>query len=96
VKFTPLSGEIRISTFQTQEWSVIKIKDSGEGITQAQQAQLFAPFVQIQNATQAKVHGTGLGLYISKKIVELHKGFIELESEVGEGAAFSIYLPRKG
>jgi len=54
---------------------------------------LFQKFGRLDEAKQSRTPGTGLGLYISKQIVDLHKGLIEIESEVGKGTTFTIQLP---
>jgi signal transduction histidine kinase len=73
--------------------AVIKIQDSGIGISSEEQKGLFTKFTRGKNAILAKPDGSGLGLYIAKKIVELHGGTIILESIVGKGTTFVISLP---
>ena len=101
VKFTPDQGTIRIGTyFLGEEDGVCSIKitvtDTGIGISPEQQNRLFQPFQQAESDTARKFGGTGLGLTISKSIVEIMGGKIWIESELGKGAtfAFTVQLQR--
>jgi CheY-like chemotaxis protein len=76
----------------SHEEIVIRIKDSGIGISKEQQATLFQSFQQADNTTTRKYGGTGLGLAISKQLVELMGGNIVINSEIGKGCEFVIHL----
>jgi len=102
-KFTPENGSICINTyFLGEEDGVCTIKisvtDTGIGISPEQQSKLFRSFQQAETHTARKFGGTGLGLVISKNIVEMMGGAIEISSEIGKGAtfAFTIQLKRSG
>ena len=100
VKFTPEDGSICLETrFLGKEDDIyliqITVKDTGIGITPDQQQQLFQSFKQAESGTSRRFGGTGLGLVISKNIVELMGGRIELESEPGRGSAFSFTFKAK-
>ena len=71
----------------------VSVRDSGPGITEADQAKIFQEFQQADSAVTREKGGTGLGLTISKRIVELHGGRIWVESRPGEGSTFSFTLP---
>lgn len=71
----------------------ICVADTGIGMTPEDCARLFRPFLQLDNSTTRKYEGTGLGLHLSKKIVELHQGRIWVESEPGRGSRFSFTIP---
>lgn len=73
--------------------AVLKITDNGRGISKKDQQIIFDRFTQINDAQAGKPKGSGLGLSISKTIIENHKGELSVESEIGEGAIFSIRLP---
>lgn len=69
--------------------------DTGVGIPAAEQATIFEEFRQVSGVYAHKKEGTGLGLTLAKKFVELHGGKIWVESEVGKGSRFSFTLPRR-
>jgi signal transduction histidine kinase len=69
------------------------VRDTGPGISSADQARLFQEFQQADNAITRKKGGTGLGLAISKRIIEMHGGRIWIESEPGQGSTFTFTLP---
>jgi len=95
IKFTHPHGEISLTSEGEKELFVLKICDNGIGLSLENQEKLFKPFSQIENEYQAKVNGTGLGLYLSQKIIELHGGKIKVESELNKGSCFHIILPLK-
>ena len=92
-KFTPQGGNIRLDVSLLGETDDncelrIEVADSGIGISPEQQKKLFHPFVQAESATSREYGGTGLGLVISKRIIELMDGMIWIESKIGKGAKF--------
>jgi len=100
VKFTPESGAICLDTrFMGKEDDIytiqITVKDTGIGISSEQQQQLFKSFHQAESGTSRKFGGTGLGLVISKNIVELMGGNIAIESDLGKGSSFSFMFKAK-
>ena len=95
VKFTPNGGSVSLDAAFIGEADgvcelLIKVVDSGIGINLEQQARLFQSFEQADSSTSSKFGGTGLGLAISKSIVEMMGGRIWVESEIGQGAAFTF------
>ena len=97
VKFTPEGGTISITANRLEEKSgictlQIGVTDSGIGISPEQQAKLFQSFQQAESSTTRKFGGTGLGLVISKNIVEMMGGEIWIESELGKGATFAFTI----
>lgn len=76
-----------------QDWLLFTLVDNGIGMTGEQQQKLFTPFTQADASTTRKYGGTGLGLTITKKFIELMGGTIEVQSEFGKGSQFIIYLP---
>jgi GAF domain-containing protein/anti-sigma regulatory factor (Ser/Thr protein kinase) len=92
IKFTD-AGEVVITGAATDGSFHLSVRDTGPGISAADQAKLFQEFQQADNAITRKKGGTGLGLAISKRIVEMHGGKIWLESQVGKGSTFSFTIP---
>ncbi len=71
----------------------VRVTDDGPGIAEAEQSRIFERFRQVDDSPQRRHGGTGLGLTLVKEIVELHGGEVEVESELGRGAAFTVRLP---
>ena len=95
IKFTPEGGEVILRVWREQHQVIFQIEDTGIGIAPDEIPLLFEKFKQIENVRQRVHGGTGLGLALSKKLVELHGGTIEIESALGEGSVFTVYLPEK-
>jgi signal transduction histidine kinase len=103
IKFTPENGNIDLSAEKTEEATgeqgevtlKITVADSGIGISPEQQGKLFTSFNQADSSITKKFGGTGLGLVISKRIVELMQGKIWIESELGKGAKFIFTIKAK-
>jgi PAS domain S-box-containing protein len=109
VKFSPEAGSITISAEQisvdqlpqpvalalkTMGDSIkVSITDTGIGIAKQDQQRLFQPFIQLDEPLSKKYQGTGLGLAMVKKLVELHGGTVTLSSELNQGSCFTIWLP---
>ena len=95
VKFTPEGGRIGINARQADGSVEISVSDTGIGITPDDQSKIFEEFRQVGGDYAHKKEGTGLGLTLAKKFVELHGGRIWVESEVGKGSTFSFTLPER-
>jgi signal transduction histidine kinase len=93
VKFTPEGGRIGIAARQADGGVEISVSDTGVGIAPEDQPKVFEEFRQVGSDYAHKVEGTGLGLTLAKKFVELHGGKIWVESEVGKGSTFTFTLP---
>ena len=93
VKFTPEGGRIGINARQSDGSVEISVSDTGIGISPDDQARIFEEFRQVGGDYAHKKEGTGLGLTLAKKFVELHGGKIWVESEVGKGSTFCFTLP---
>jgi signal transduction histidine kinase len=93
VKFTPEGGRITLTAMPTHGAVQIAVSDTGAGIALEDQATVFEEFRQVGGDSARKQEGTGLGLTLTKRFVELHHGRIWLESEVGKGATFTFTLP---
>ena len=91
LKFTPAGGKIEVSGRLTGDFVEISVKDTGIGIPKDKQKDIFSRFYQVQASEHQ--HGTGLGLYIVKGIIEAHNGSVYLESEEGKGTTITFTLP---
>ncbi len=92
VKFTA-EGRITLSAEVSEDRAIIKVSDTGIGISKAEIAKVFDPFHQVDASNTRGAGGTGLGLSISKNIVELHGGTLHAASEEGAGSTFTLSLP---
>jgi signal transduction histidine kinase len=92
IKFTD-TGEVLIKASSSNGSFKLSVRDTGPGISEADQKKLFQEFQQADNSTTKAKGGTGLGLAISKRIIEMHGGQIWVESSVGHGSTFSFTLP---
>ena len=95
IKFTPARGEVILRVWREKRQVVMQVEDTGIGITQQEMPLLFEKFKQLENFRQRTQGGTGLGLALTRKLVELHGGTIEVESASGQGSVFTVYLPEK-
>ncbi len=92
VKFTD-SGEVRVRLRRSGGGVVIRVEDTGAGIAQENLDRIFEPFWQVDGASRGADGGTGLGLSVVRRLVELLGGEIAVESRVGEGSTFTVTLP---
>ena len=92
VKFTPDNGRVVLSASRSGNEVVFAVEDTGPGVAEEWQDRIFEEFFQ----TSGNQEGTGLGLAVSKRLVELHGGHIWVESEVGRGSRFSFSIPIQG
>jgi signal transduction histidine kinase len=95
VKFTPEGGRIRLHAGREDDAVKISVSDTGIGIAPEEQEAVFEEFRQVGSDQARKSEGTGLGLALAKKFVELHGGRIWVASEVGRGSTFTITLPER-
>lgn len=91
IKFTPEEGTIKVDVYESENYLESFVEDTGEGIPKEYLDKIFEKFGQVKNKSKG---GTGLGLTICKYIIELHKGKIWVESEVGKGSKFIFRLPK--
>jgi signal transduction histidine kinase len=93
VKFTPEGGRIALTATAPDGGITISVSDTGIGIAPEDQAAIFEEFRQVGRDDARKQEGTGLGLTLAKKFVELHGGRIWVRSQVGQGSTFTFTLP---
>ena len=94
VKFTSHHGRVTISAVETPSGTVVEVRDTGIGIKPEDQPRLFEEFRQVDGSTSRGYEGIGLGLALSKRLVELQGGQIWVESAPGRGSAFRFLIPR--
>jgi signal transduction histidine kinase len=93
LKFTP-RGEVRVTArLEGTQRVTFAVADSGIGIAAEFHDTIFKDFAQVQSPLQKRLHGTGLGLSLSKKLAELLGGSVQLQSELGRGSVFSVTIP---
>jgi len=92
VKFTPEKGRVSVIVKRGDNDWVVSVSDTGMGIPKEELPKIFDPFYRV-NRCAKQTQGTGLGLAIVNKIVNLHSGTIEVESEVDRGTTFTVFLP---
>ena len=92
-KFTPERGRIKIAAERFADRVEISVSDNGIGIAESDREHLFEEFRQVDSDVARENHGTGLGLALTKRFVELHGGHIRLASELGKGSVFTLSLP---
>jgi signal transduction histidine kinase len=95
IKYTPEGGRIDFSISQERGLIRIVIQDSGIGIPGSQKGRIFTKFFRADNAVGVQTSGTGLGLYMVKKIIDRHNGKITIDSAEGKGTTFIITLPEQ-
>ncbi|MDN5309897.1 MAG: two-component system, cell cycle sensor histidine kinase PleC [Methanolobus sp.] len=93
VKFTPENGSVTIDACIFGDSVQLAVKDTGIGIAQSDMDKLFQPFRQLNPYLNREYEGTGLGLALVKKFVEMHGGRIRVESRIGEGSIFTVVIP---
>ena len=93
LKFTPSGGRVEVRLMRAGEAAVLEVADTGFGIPEEEQARLFERFFRSSSATENAIPGTGLGLTITKAIVERHGGRIEIESAENAGTTVRVRLP---
>lgn len=96
VKYTPKGGKVLVTTKSDNRNLIVKIKDTGIGISKEDISHIFDRFYRVdQSRSKDIVAGFGLGLSLAKRIIELHKGSVEVESVEGKGTTFTVKLPLK-
>ncbi|HEY9766034.1 MAG TPA: PAS domain-containing sensor histidine kinase, partial [Chroococcales cyanobacterium] len=93
IKFSPEDGKIQVRAFVKEDKIVTEVSDNGLGIAPEDLPKLFTPFKQLDMGLNRRAGGVGLGLSISKALVEAHTGTMEVHSELGKGSIFSFEIP---
>lgn len=93
IKFTPANGQVSVAAVKEGSFAKFTVKDNGIGIKEEDQERVFIEFEQVDSSYERKYGGTGLGLPLTKKLVELHNGKIFLLSQPGRGTEVIVTLP---
>ncbi|MBD2168968.1 GAF domain-containing sensor histidine kinase [Calothrix membranacea FACHB-236] len=93
IKFTPKGGNVTLRLWVEEDTAIFQVEDTGIGIPEEQLPLLFEKFQQLDTPYRRRYEGTGLGLALTKQLVELHRGRIEVESTVGIGSIFTVWIP---
>ncbi|WP_421792221.1 PAS domain-containing sensor histidine kinase [Hyphobacterium sp.] len=96
VKFTPEEGRVTVRSFEIEGQLALQVADTGIGIPKEDLPRLGRPFEQIESQHSKSHQGTGLGLALSKSLIEMHAGRMEIDSELGEGTTVTIIVPYDG
>ena len=94
VKYTPAGGAVTVSVQAYELFAAVRVRDTGPGIPEEEQAKIFGRFYRAPAAYQAE--GVGIGLYLARQIAAGQGGYLKVESVPGAGSTFSLYLPREG
>ncbi len=95
IKFTPAGGQVTIRLWAESQTILLQVEDTGVGIPLEDQSLIFNTFQQLDSSFHRNYEGTGLGLALTKQLVELHGGWINVTSQVGVGSLFTVELPIK-
>ncbi|HOZ47053.1 MAG TPA: ATP-binding protein [Candidatus Hydrogenedentes bacterium] len=93
IKYSPPPGHVEVVVEHDRTHVHVTVKDSGIGIAKEDQENIFDEFFRVKSAHTQRITGTGLGLTIVKRLVDMHDGAITVESALGEGSAFTVSLP---
>ncbi|MEN8581664.1 HAMP domain-containing histidine kinase [Arthrobacter sp. KBS0703] len=96
IKYSPDGGAVTVRASSTDRWVELQVQDTGMGISEEESARIFTRFFRTQAARKAEIPGVGLGLSITKTIVERHGGKISCASTPGAGTTFTVTLPVEG
>ena len=94
VKYTPAGGAVTVSVQAYELFAAVRVRDTGPGIPEEEQAKIFGRFYRAPAAYQAE--GVGIGLYLARQMAAGQGGYLKVESVPGAGSTFSLYLPREG
>ena len=93
IKYSPKGADVEVAAWEDQDFVFCRVSDTGMGMTEEEQSEAFTKFFRAGGVRNSTIPGVGLGLPISKAIVEAHGGTITLESEPGRGTTFLVKMP---
>jgi len=95
IRYNRPNGKVTVSITENADYIAIEVQDTGIGMAKEHLPFIFDQFFRVKKGEDQKVKGTGLGLSIAKKIVDAHKGSIQVSSELGKGSNFTVLLPKQ-
>ncbi|MGI8499812.1 MAG: GAF domain-containing sensor histidine kinase [Hassallia sp.] len=95
IKFTPEGGSVTLRLWVEDDNAIFQVEDTGIGIPEEQLPLLFEKFQQLDTPLRRRYEGTGVGLALTKQLIELHRGRIEVESTVNIGSIFTVFIPQQ-
>jgi two-component system sensor histidine kinase/response regulator len=95
IKFTPEGGNVTLRLWVEDDNAIFQVEDTGIGIPEEQLPLLFEKFQQLDTPLRRRYEGTGVGLALTKQLIELHRGRIEVESTVNIGSIFTVWIPQQ-
>ena len=93
VKYTPTGGQVHVAAVSLEMHTKIEITDTGKGISESRQAEIFKRFYREEEVHD--IDGIGIGLYLAREIITMQGGYIKVKSEPGQGSTFSVFLSNK-
>jgi PAS domain S-box-containing protein len=93
IKFTPAGGRVRVGASKLGTMVQLQVIDTGIGVAAGDQDRIFGEFQQVDGSETREFPGTGLGLALTRKLVEMHGGSIQIQSDLGKGSTFTVTLP---
>ena len=94
MKFTPAGGQIDVQVIYSSAGATVDVSDTGDGISKEQQQRIFDRFHQTENSQRRQAGGVGIGLSLARELAKLHSASLTVESELGEGSTFSLFLQK--
>jgi signal transduction histidine kinase len=92
LKFTPAGGRIGVDVFHNSAGTSVEVTDNGPGISREQRERIFERFHQVENSERRRQGGVGIGLALARELTQLHGGSLSVESELGKGSTFTLFL----
>lgn len=93
IKFTPSGGQITVRAYQNEEYTALHVADTGPGIAPEYHAAIWKSFAQLSDALKRGEEGLGMGLALVQYVAEAHQGGVVLESALGQGSVFGVWIP---
>jgi two-component system sensor histidine kinase ResE len=95
IRHTPIGGTVQLNVASEEKGFIVEVTDSGSGISEEDLPFVFERFYKADKARTRSRAGTGLGLAIAKNIIEAHRGYLSVQSKIGQGTTFTFMIPRK-